>query len=71
MHALTVQYYEVLQVYRTKASLAKVDKVVFIPVKLMDFKNDDLIRRFRAVLVAASPNASVRYYEFTISATWR
>lgn len=32
MHALTIQYYEVLQIYKTKASLAKVEKVVFIPV---------------------------------------
>ena len=46
IHALTIQYYEVLQIYRTKAALSRVDKVVFIPVKLMDFKSDDLIRRF-------------------------
>ncbi|KAL8925785.1 MAG: hypothetical protein Q9208_003282 [Pyrenodesmia sp. 3 TL-2023] len=44
----------------TKASLTKVDKVVFIPVKLMDFKNDDLIRRFGAALIAASPSPNIK-----------
>src|SRR5690606_23414818 len=29
MHALTVQYYEVLQVYRTETSIARCDRVVF------------------------------------------
>src|SRR4029079_15350497 len=37
MHAMTVQYYEVLQLYRTETSVARADRVVFIPFKLIDF----------------------------------
>jgi hypothetical protein len=60
MHALTIQYYEVVQIYKTKVSVAKVDKVVFIPVKLIDFDNDDIIHRFRFVLAMASPTAAIQ-----------
>lgn len=59
MHALTVQYYEVVQIYKTRVSISKVDKVLFIPVKLLDFDNDDLISRFRAVLSMASPTREI------------
>jgi hypothetical protein len=60
MHALTIQYYEVVQIYKTKVAVAKVDKVVFIPVKLIDFDNDDIIHRFRFTLAMASPSAAIQ-----------
>lgn len=60
MHALTVQYYEVLQVYRTETSLARCDRVVFIPFKLLDFSNVDLLRRFRGALIDAALTPAVR-----------
>jgi hypothetical protein len=60
MHALTVQYYEVVQVYRTEVAVVKADKVVFIPIALIDFDNDDIIRRFRDVLARRALNFNVR-----------
>jgi hypothetical protein len=51
MHALTIQYYEVLQVYRLEVSLTKADRVIFIPMKLIDFNNEEMIHRFRTVLM--------------------
>ena len=42
MHALTVQYYEVVQVHRVDLTLAKAERVVFIPVKLLDFTDERL-----------------------------
>lgn len=60
MHALTVQYYEVVQVYRVDVTISKVDQVVFIPIKLLDFTDDALIRRFQAVLVRAALSAGMR-----------
>jgi hypothetical protein len=50
MHALTIQYYEVVQVYRVEVAIVKADKVIFIPIALVDFTNDDTVRRFRDVL---------------------
>jgi hypothetical protein len=60
MHALTVQYYEVVQVHRVDLTLAKAERVVFIPVKLMDFTNEQLIRRFRGVLIGAALTSEIR-----------
>lgn len=60
MHALTVQYYEVVQVHRVDLTLAKADRVVFIPVKLLDFADERLIRRFREVLARAALTFAIR-----------
>jgi len=60
MHALTVQYYEVVQVYRVEVSIVKADKVVFIPIQLIDFNNDALVRRFRSVLSRAALTYAIR-----------
>ena len=40
--------------------MAKVDKVIFIPIKLMDFSDDSLIQRYRNVLGMASPTKAIR-----------
>ncbi len=60
MHALTIQYYEVVQIYRVEVSVAKADKVVFIPFQLIDFNNDQLIRRFQNVLARAGLTYEIR-----------
>ena len=60
MHALTVQYYEVVQVHRVDLTLAKADRVVFIPVQLLDFADERLIRRFRGVLARAALTLTIR-----------
>jgi hypothetical protein len=60
MHALTVQYYEVLQIYRTETSLTRCDRVVFVPFRLLDFSNVDLLRRFRGALIDAALTPAVR-----------
>jgi hypothetical protein len=60
MHALTVQYYEVVQVYRVEVAITKADKVLFIPVALPDFTDDHLVRRFQAVLARAALTPAIR-----------
>jgi hypothetical protein len=60
MHAMTVQYYEVLQVYRTETALERVDRVVFVPFKLLDFSNESLLQRFRGVLIDAALALEIR-----------
>lgn len=37
MHALTIQYFEVVQVYDTKCKAISIDPLLFIPVKLIKF----------------------------------
>lgn len=54
MHALTIQYYEVLQIFRTEVSIAKADRVIFIPFQLINFTDNNIIHRFRKVLATAA-----------------
>ena len=60
MHSMTVQYYEVLQVYRAETSLVGCDRVVFVPFKLIDFADEDVLRRFRGALIDAALTPAVR-----------
>jgi hypothetical protein len=54
MHALTIEYYEVVQLYRTVVELAKAERCVFVPMKLLDFRDLKVIDRYRVALLAAS-----------------
>jgi hypothetical protein len=57
MHALTVQYYEVVQIYRVTVQLHKFVRALFLPFALMDFSapnGQDLVTRFRGELLAAA-----------------
>lgn len=60
MHALTVQYYEVVQLYRTVVELAKVRRCLLLPMKVLDFTNVDIVRRFRPVLRQAAFSQEIR-----------
>lgn len=53
MHALTVQYYEVIEIYRMSVQLQQVERCLFIPMKLIDFTKE-IIERYRAVLADAA-----------------
>lgn len=59
MHAMTVQYYEVLQAYRVEVMLEKVEKAIFIPFKLFDFTLD-IVRRYKYVLADVALNEEIR-----------
>jgi hypothetical protein len=66
MHALTIQYYEVVQVYRVQARLHKADRIFFIPLELLDFHPTDLakgmrvVERFRKALIRAALSRKAR-----------
>jgi len=54
MHSLTVQYWEVVQEYAVRTLVAKVERCLFVPMKVIDF-DGPAFRRFAAVLAAAAP----------------
>jgi len=60
MHALTIEYYEVVQLYRTVVELTKADRCVFVPLKPFDFRDMNVIDRYRAVLAAAALSPVMR-----------
>ncbi|MCA9528407.1 MAG: hypothetical protein KC549_19115, partial [Myxococcales bacterium] len=55
MHALSVQYYEVVQAYRVRTQVLDYDRVVFVPMKPMNFNNSSTIERFRSILWRYAP----------------
>jgi hypothetical protein len=53
MHALTVQYYEVVELYRVLVGLHEVERCLFVPMKLVDF-DDRTVARYQSVLAGAA-----------------
>ena len=63
MHALTIQYYEIVQVYRVATRLHRAERCLFVPMERIDFngpKGGELIDRFRGALVRSALNARAR-----------
>ncbi|AQZ62933.1 unnamed protein product [[Actinomadura] parvosata subsp. kistnae] len=60
MHALTVQYYEVVQQFRTVIEQTNAERVLFVPLRPLDFRNEQVVDRYRVVLLAAALTPTVR-----------
>ena len=57
MHALTVQYFEVVELYRTRTQLHRGERCLFVPMEYPDFTAADamdLVQRFRGALLGAA-----------------
>ena len=60
MHALSIQYYEVVQIYRVSIALQRVERCLFLPMPLVNFRNPALVRMFRKALTAAAIDDDAR-----------
>lgn len=60
MHALSIQYYEVVQVYRVVTKPVRFDRVLFIPAEPVRFTDPNQITRNKAILTRAALNTSIR-----------
>lgn len=60
MHALNVQYYEVVQAFRVTTQLEEAERCLFVPLKLLDFRDVAVVERWREVLARAALSARVR-----------
>jgi hypothetical protein len=63
MHALTIQYYEIVQVYRVVTRLHRAERCLFVPVERLDFgsaKGPQYVERFRGALLRAALNTRIR-----------
>lgn len=59
MHALSIQYYEVVQLYQTQVRVEKCERCLFIPMRIFKF-NEDHISRFRSTFYRYALNQRVR-----------
>lgn len=60
MHALSIQYYEVVQTWETELHLDLIERCIFIPMRLVNFRNEQVIRRYLPVLVNAALDRETR-----------
>jgi hypothetical protein len=70
VHALTVQYYEVPQIYRTSVGLHRIEPCLFVTIKPIDFpaaaargavaSGDIVVRRCRNALLGAALDQQTR-----------
>lgn len=60
MHALTVQYYEVVQIYRVAIEIDRITRCLFVPMKVLDFRRFEVLTRFRSIIADGALNAQVR-----------
>jgi hypothetical protein len=60
MHALTLQYYEVVQLFRATTQLDRVERCLFVPLKPLDFGDPALVERLRAMLAEVALTDAAR-----------
>ncbi|MBD3336847.1 MAG: hypothetical protein GF355_15145, partial [Candidatus Eisenbacteria bacterium] len=60
MHALSIQYYEVIQIYETRVKLSKIERCIFIPMRLINFRREAVIRRFLPILIRRALEREIR-----------
>jgi hypothetical protein len=53
-HALSMHYYEVVQIYRVATQLAKYERVIFVPMRAIDFRDERVLNRYRTLLFNAA-----------------
>ena len=56
-HALSIHYYEVVQIYRTITRLVKYERCIFIPMKQIDFRDGKVLYHYREILRRSVPPA--------------
>jgi hypothetical protein len=54
MHALTVNYYEVVQAFRVTTQLERTERCLFVPLQLMNFRDVATVERWRFALARAA-----------------
>lgn len=50
MHAMSLQYYEVVQAYRVRTQVIDYDRVLFVPMQTVNFSDPNSIEKYRSVL---------------------
>lgn len=54
-HALSIHYYEVVQIYRTITRLKKYERCIFIPMKQIDFRDGKVLHHYKDILRRSVP----------------
>lgn len=61
MHALTIQYFEVVQLFKEETFVKAIDPCIFIPFKNITTWNDALIEKYKSSLISSALNINFLY----------
>jgi hypothetical protein len=65
-HALSINYYEVVQVFRVEVRLAKAEQVLYVPMSLPNFNDPNIVRRFQIPMARAALSPQIMRSFITI-----
>ena len=60
MHALSLHYYEVIQIYEQRVVPIKAEPLIFLPTKLLDLSDPKLVRRYKREIAKAARSETLR-----------
>ncbi|MCA9994682.1 MAG: DUF2272 domain-containing protein [Anaerolineales bacterium] len=60
MHALSIQYYEIVQAFKVITQVSQVEKLIFIPLQIINEWTENLVKRFRFVLADFALTSAIR-----------
>lgn len=60
MHALSIQYYEVVQVYEAEVKLSRIERCIFIPMRLVNFRSETTVRKYLPILIRHALDHEIR-----------
>lgn len=60
MHALSVLYFEVVQIYRLRTEVEQIEPLLYLPVSPLSFDNPTLVERYRGLLAEVALNLEAR-----------
>ena len=69
MHALTVQYFEVVQLYAVRTTLVRKQPCLYVPIQPIDRWTPELVRLFRDQILVSALTAEVTYSLITTAGT--
>jgi hypothetical protein len=69
MHALTIQYFEVVQLYRTETRLVSKERCLYVPIRAQQRWTAELVRLLRRQLIAAALTPEIAYSLATTAET--
>ncbi|MEO8961147.1 MAG: hypothetical protein ABI325_04645 [Ginsengibacter sp.] len=60
MHALTMEYWQVIQEFRTEVVIDKVKRCIFIPMEIIGFNDENIIKKFKTVLLKVARTERIK-----------
>lgn len=61
MHALTIQYWQVVQSYTTELKVDRYKRCIFIPMDIINFEDERIINKFKSVLYATARSEYIKH----------